>query len=291
LQYFSYENWHHLEENIWSCEDTNCFVYLEHSLKDFDSQLLFSLVLFHTCSIALLLTWSQLMKSLSRTRIWSCSRDRLICHQIICYWLWARILDWKMINFEKNSLSRFLHTVIRIYILSHFDLQNYIFKLFDSQMKIVRDENQHNALEEEYVVHWREEFEIQEVMLIYFELRTLFDLRNRETSTVRRCFRYLNKTVKIEFELRMLLHLCLKRNMISKNYRDASISLKRKQNLEIYQDVIVSSEESTANENWFQKVLAIELITIRMMILKRSKKRRRRALFRRRKFDVLIRSI
>jgi hypothetical protein len=166
--------------------------------------------------------------------------------------LWAKILDWKMINFKKNFLFRFLHIVIRIYILSHFDLQKYIFKLFDSQMKIVRDENQHNALEEKYVVHWKKEFEIQEIMLIYFEFRTLFDLKNRKTSTVKRCYRYLNKTVKIEFELRMLLHLCLKKNMISKNYRNAFISLKREQNLEIYQDVIVYSEESTVNENWLQ---------------------------------------
>jgi hypothetical protein len=35
----------------------------------------------------------------------------------------------------------------------------------------------------------------------------------------------------------------------SRNYRDAFISLKERQNLEIYQDVTVSSEESTANEN------------------------------------------
>jgi hypothetical protein len=78
-------------------------------------------------------------------------------------------------------------------------------------MKIVRDESQHNDSERDSVVvhRWREEFDIQELILICFELRTLFGLRNRETSTVRRCFRYLNKTVKIEFELRMLLHLCL----------------------------------------------------------------------------------
>jgi hypothetical protein len=63
----------------------------------------------------------------------------------------------------------------------------------------------------------------------------------------------------------------------------------RKQNLEIYQDVIVSSEESIANESWFQKVLAIELIIVRMMILKQSKKKR--TLFRKRKFDILIRFI
>jgi hypothetical protein len=76
------------------------------------------------------------------------------------------------------------------------------------------------------------------------------------------------------------------REIWSRNYQDAFISLKERQNLEIYQDVTVSSEESTANESWFQKVLAIELITVRIMILKQSK--RKRALFRRRKFDVLI---
>jgi hypothetical protein len=35
----------------------------------------------------------------------------------------------------------------------------------------------------------------------------------------------------------------------SRNYRDAFISLKEEQNLEIYQDVIVSSEESIANKS------------------------------------------
>jgi hypothetical protein len=155
-------------------------------------------------------------------------------------------------------------------------------KLFEMRINIVILNENTSFIEKK-----NSKFEIQEIMLIYFELRTLFDLKNKETSTIRRCSRYLNKTVKIKFELRMLLHLCLKRNMISKNYRDAFISLKREQNLEIYQDVTVSSEESTVNENWLQKVLAIELITIRMMILKQSKKRR--ALFRRRKFDVLIR--
>ncbi len=56
-----------------------------------------------------------------------------------------------------------------------------------------------------------------------------------------------------------------------------------------YQDATVFSEESIVNENWFQRMLAIELITVRMMILKQLKKRR--TLFRRRKFDVLIESI
>jgi hypothetical protein len=35
----------------------------------------------------------------------------------------------------------------------------------------------------------------------------------------------------------------------SRNYRNAFMSLKEKQNLEIYQDVTVSSEESIVNEN------------------------------------------
>ncbi len=48
-------------------------------------------------------------------------------------------------------------------------------------------------------------------ILICFEFRTLFDFKKKKTSTIKRCFRYLNKTMKIKFELRMLLHLCLKK--------------------------------------------------------------------------------
>ncbi len=62
-------------------------------------------------------------------------------------------------------------------------------------MKIVRDENQHSAFEEKYVVYWKKKFEIQKVMLIYFEFRTLFDLKNKKTSTIKRCFWYLNKVI------------------------------------------------------------------------------------------------
>jgi Golgi nucleoside diphosphatase len=196
-----------------------------------------------------------------------------------------------MINFEKNSIFKFLHTVIRIYILSHFDLESYIFKFFDSQMKLFEMKINIMILKEilSSFIFEKKKFDIQDLILICFEFRTLFDLKNRKTSTIKRCFRYLNKTVRIKFELRMLLHLCLRKNMISKNYRDVFIFLKREQNLEIYQDVIVFSEELIVNENWLQKVLAIKLIIVRMMILKQSKKRR--AFFRRRKFDILIRSI
>jgi hypothetical protein len=86
-------------------------------------------------------------------------------------------------------------------------------------------------------------------MLIYFEFRTLFDLKNRETSTVRRCFRYLNKTVKIEFELRILLHLCLRKKYDLEIIETFLYFRTKEQNLEIYQDVIVFSEKSTANES------------------------------------------
>ncbi len=49
----------------------------------------------------------------------------------------------------------------------------------------------------------------------------------------------------------------------------------KEQNLEIYQDVIVSSEKSTANENWFQKVLAIEFIIVKMMSSETIKKKKK----------------
>jgi hypothetical protein len=49
--------------------------------------------------------------------------------------------------------------------------------------------------------------------------------------------------MKIKFELRMLYIYVWKKKKF-RNYRDAFISLKKEQNLEIYQDVIVSSEKS-----------------------------------------------
>jgi hypothetical protein len=78
-------------------------------------------------------------------------------------------------------------------------------------MKIVRNENQHNDFERNsVVVHcWKEEFDIQDLILICFEFRMFFDFKNKKTSSIKRCFRYLNKTMKIEFELRISLHLCL----------------------------------------------------------------------------------
>jgi hypothetical protein len=153
-------------------------------------------------------------------------------------------------------------------------------------MKIVRVENQHDDFEEDFVVvHcWRKEFDIQELILICFEFRTFFDLKNKKTSIIKRCFRYLNKTMKIKFELRMLLHVCLKKKKISNLSRRFYI-FEKKTKSRNYQDVIVFFEESIVNESWFQKMFAIELIIVRMMILKQSKKR---TFFRRRKFDVLI---
>jgi hypothetical protein len=184
-------------------------------LSDFDDLLLFFFIFFHICSIILLLLRRQLRKILRDTRLWKLSRlFNLICDEIVnsCRWCEIRLFDDKMKYFWENFFSRFFDFIIRVYIFSYLDLQSLIFQFFDSQMKIVRDENQHNAFEEDFIViHWKEEFEIQEIMLIYFELRTLFDLKNKETLIITRCFRYLHKTIKIKFELRMLLHLCLKK--------------------------------------------------------------------------------
>jgi hypothetical protein len=53
-------------------------------------------------------------------------------------------------------------------------------------MKIVRDENQHNDFERDFVVvHcWREKFDIQDLILICFEFRTLFDLKIKDDKTL-----------------------------------------------------------------------------------------------------------
>ncbi len=52
-------------------------------------------------------------------------------------------------------------------------------------MKIVRNENQHNDSEKDsVVVHcWRKEFDIQNLILICFELWTLFDLKIKDDKT------------------------------------------------------------------------------------------------------------
>jgi hypothetical protein len=52
-------------------------------------------------------------------------------------------------------------------------------------MKIIRNVNQHNDFEKDFVVvHcWREEFDIQDLILICFELQTLFDLRIKNDKT------------------------------------------------------------------------------------------------------------
>jgi hypothetical protein len=70
-------------------------------------------------------------------------------------------------------------------------------------MKIVRDENQHNDFERNsVVVHcWRKEFDIQDLILICFELRTLFDLKIEDDKTSLFIFRKeaRNKISNIKF--------------------------------------------------------------------------------------------
>jgi hypothetical protein len=72
----------------------------------------------------------------------------------------------------------------------------------------------------------------------------------------------------------------------SRKCRDAKVLLEKRNWISKMSRSENSFEKSTANENWFQKMLTIEFIIVKMMILKQSKKRR--AFFRRHKFDVLI---
>jgi hypothetical protein len=53
-------------------------------------------------------------------------------------------------------------------------------------MKIVRNENQYNDFEKDFIVIycWRKEFDIQDLILICFELRILFDLRIKNDKTL-----------------------------------------------------------------------------------------------------------
>jgi hypothetical protein len=90
--------------------------------------------------------------------------------------------------------------------------------------------------------------------------------------------------MKIKFELRMLLHLCLKKKNLE--IIQTLLYFWKKTDSWNYQNVIVFSKKSIVNENWFQKAFAIKFIIVKMMILKQSK--RKKTFSRRRKFDVLI---
>ncbi len=70
-------------------------------------------------------------------------------------------------------------------------------------MKIVRDENQHNDFEKDFVVvHcWKEKFDIQDLILICFDFETLFDLKIKNDKTSLSMFRKeaRNKISNIKF--------------------------------------------------------------------------------------------
>jgi hypothetical protein len=84
LQYLFNKNEHQFRENVRFSRSTNCFIYFEHSLSDFDNLFLFSLVFFHTCSIFFLLLSRQFMKIFRETRLWSLHRlISLICNKIV----------------------------------------------------------------------------------------------------------------------------------------------------------------------------------------------------------------
>jgi hypothetical protein len=121
-------------------------------------------------------------------------------------------------------------------------------------MKIVRDENQHNDFEKNFVVvHcWRKKFNIQRLILICFELRTLFDLKIKNDKTL-----YLYSKEKQKIKSRKL-------------------------------NIFIFFEESIVNENLFLNTCN-RIHNCQNDDFETIKKKR--TLFRKRKFDVLIKSI
>jgi hypothetical protein len=101
----------------------------------------------------------------------------------------------------------------------------------------------------------------------------------------KRCYLYLNKNKIIKFELRIFLH-SFEHEIESRKCRDAEFLFEDEIESRKCQNVKILLEKSIVNENWFQKMFAIEFIIVKIMILKQSKKRR--TFFRKRKFDVLI---
>ncbi len=83
-----------------------------------------------------------------RQKIYWCRRES----KCRCLILMSSIRNIKWEHVRINVFLKLFDDFIRIYIFSYLDLQSYIFKLFDSKMKIVRDENQHNNLEKNSVV-------------------------------------------------------------------------------------------------------------------------------------------
>jgi hypothetical protein len=128
LQYFLNENEHQFRKNVWFNQNTNCFIYFEHSLSDFDDLLLFSFVFFHTCSINFLLLSCSFMKIFRKTRL--CENLRrlisLICNKIVnnCWWCESKRFNNIMKDLEKNFFSKVCSLIIRVYIFLYLDLQN-----------------------------------------------------------------------------------------------------------------------------------------------------------------------
>ncbi len=128
MQYLFNESEHQFRENVRSNRSTNCFIYFEHSLSNFRDLLLFSLVLFHICSIIFLLLSRQFMKIFCGTRLWKILRRliNLICNKIVssCWWCEIRLFDEKMRYLWKKFFSRLFNFIIRVYIFSYLDLQS-----------------------------------------------------------------------------------------------------------------------------------------------------------------------
>ncbi len=77
----------------------------------------------------------------------------------------------------------------------------------------------------------------------------------------KRCYLYLNKNRKIKIEVRIVLHL-FKDEIESRKCWNAKVLFEDKIESRKCQDAKVLLEESIVNENWFQKMLVIEFITV-----------------------------
>jgi hypothetical protein len=115
----------------------------------------------------------------------------------------------------------------------------------NSKMKIVRIENQHDDFEEDSVfVHcWKEKFDIQELILICFELRTLFDLKIKNDKTLLFIFK---RKARNKISNAKHYYIYAWRNKIS-NAKYCYIFEKNKTSK--CRNVIISFEESTVNES------------------------------------------
>jgi hypothetical protein len=112
-------------------------------------------------------------------------------------------------------------------------------------MNIVWNENQHNDFEKDFVViHcWKEEFDIQRLILICFEFRTFFDLKIKDDKTLLFIFKQKAKN-KISNAKHYYIY-AWRNKILNAKY----CYIFEKDRISKCRDVIIFFEELTVNEN------------------------------------------